>query len=229
MSKEKLIDLDREQLDLLHSILKRHIPNKTVWAYGSRATWKAKETSDLDLAVFDCTPTEIYHLKEELEESDLLVSVDVMDWESIPESFRENIREKYVVVQEEARFPENWRKTTIGEITRLNRNSVDKNYNFELIQYLDTGSITSGQIEALQTYQLSEAPSRARRLVKDQDIVYSTVRPIQRHYGYLKRPPANLVVSTAFSVIETIKSSAEPLFVYYLLTTENNVEIYSMQ
>ncbi|MDE0158059.1 MAG: restriction endonuclease subunit S [Gammaproteobacteria bacterium] len=120
MSKEKLIDLDREQLDLLHAILKRHIPNKTVWAYGSRATWKAKETSDLDLAVFDCAPMEIYHLKEELEESDLLVSVDVMDWESIPESFRENIGEKYVVVQEKAMRPEGWREVRLGDVAEIN-------------------------------------------------------------------------------------------------------------
>ena len=116
MIKERLIDLDTTQLDLLHTILNRHIPDKTVWAYGSRATWKAGETSDLDLAVFDCTPMEIYHLKDELEESDLLVSVDVMDWESIPESFREHIREKYVVVQEQTTRPEGWRELKLDEL-----------------------------------------------------------------------------------------------------------------
>lgn len=120
MSKEKLIDLDQEQLDLLHAILKQHVPNKTVWAHGSRATWKAKETSDLDLTVFDCTPMEIYYLKEELEESDLLISVDVMDWESIPGSFRENIREKYVVVQEATRRSEGWREVRLGEVSEVN-------------------------------------------------------------------------------------------------------------
>lgn len=117
---EKLIDLDRDQLDLLHTILQRHIPDKTVWAYGSRATWKAKETSDLDLAVFDCDPMEIYHLKEELEESDLLVSVDVMDWESIPDDFKENIRRKYVVVQEQSRWPDGWREVRLGDVVRFN-------------------------------------------------------------------------------------------------------------
>ncbi|MCY4154862.1 MAG: restriction endonuclease subunit S [Gammaproteobacteria bacterium] len=127
MSKERLIDLDAEQLNLLHSILKQHIPNKTVWAYGSRATWKAKETSDLDLAVFDCTPMEIYALKEALEESDLLISVDVMDWQSIPQSFKENIREKYVVVQEETRRPEGWREVRLGEVAEVNpRETIPK-------------------------------------------------------------------------------------------------------
>ncbi len=120
MIKERLIDLDRDQLDLLHTILKRHIPDKAVWAYGSRATWKAEETSDLDLAVFGCDSMEIHALKEALEESDLLLSVDVMDWESIPENFRENIGEKYVVLQEEASRPEGWREVRLGEVAEVN-------------------------------------------------------------------------------------------------------------
>ena len=128
MSKERLIDLDTRQLELLHAILQRHIPDKTVWAYGSRATWKAKETSDLDLAVFDCDPMQIYHLKEELEESDLLVSVDVMDWESIPDDFKENIRRKYVVVQEQSRWPEGWREVRLGDVAEVNpKESISKN------------------------------------------------------------------------------------------------------
>ena len=52
MIKEHLIDLKPDQLELLEQILKRHIPNKTVWAYGSRVTWKANERSDLDLVCF---------------------------------------------------------------------------------------------------------------------------------------------------------------------------------
>ena len=119
MSKEKLIDLDRDQLELLHTILQRHIPDKTVWAYGSRATWKATETSDLDLVVFNCDPMRIYDLKEAFEESDLLVSVDVMDWESIPDDFKENIRRKYVVVQDKAKRLEGWREVRLGDVAEV--------------------------------------------------------------------------------------------------------------
>ncbi len=99
MVKENLIDLDRKQLKLLQAIIKTCIPGKTVWAYGSRVFWKARENSDLDLAVFGCSSRQIYNFKEALEESNLLVSVDVMDWESIPESFKVNIKKKYVVLQ----------------------------------------------------------------------------------------------------------------------------------
>ena len=118
MSKEQLIDLDKKQLGLLKKILKRQIPNKTVWAYGSRVTWKANEISDLDLAVFECNSTQISSLKEEFEESDLLISVDVMDWESIPEKFKENIKKKYVVLQEKTKL-EGWREVRLGDIVRI--------------------------------------------------------------------------------------------------------------
>ena len=101
MIKERLIDLEEKQLKLIKKILKCSIPGKTVWAYGSRVTWKANESSDLDLAVFGCNSRQIFHLKEAFEESDLLISVDVMDWEKIPEKFKTNIKEKYVVLQEQ--------------------------------------------------------------------------------------------------------------------------------
>ena len=120
MSREKLMDMDQEQLRRLHTILKHHIPDKTVWAYGFRITRKAGETSDLDLAVFGCDQIEIYDLKEALKNSDLLISVDVMDWGSIPDDFRENIREKYVVLQEKPSRPAGWREVKLGDIVKFN-------------------------------------------------------------------------------------------------------------
>ena len=39
-------------------------------------------------------------LKDALEESELLISVDIMDWNNIPDSFKENIKNQYVVLQE---------------------------------------------------------------------------------------------------------------------------------
>ena len=127
MSKEQLIDLDRRQLGLVEAIIRRHIPGKAVWVYGSRVTWKADERSDLDLVVFDCDAAVIMELKEAFEESDLLISVDVMDWENIPENFKENIKKKYVVLQEKTELS-GWREVKLGEIADIKsgkRNSED--------------------------------------------------------------------------------------------------------
>jgi len=117
-----------------------------------------------------------------------------------------------------------WKECKLGDVISSNKQSIDKNYSHRTILYLDTGSITRGKIDGYQEYLLSDVPSRAKRLVKNNDIIYSTVRPIQRHYGFIINPPDNLVVSTGFSVIETDRKKADPLFIYYLLTSDEIVE-----
>jgi type I restriction enzyme S subunit len=63
-----------------------------------------------------------------------------------------------------------------------------------------------------------------KRLVKESDIIYSTVRPIQRHYGFIKNPPENLVVSTGFAVISCNEKLINSKFLYYYLTSDSIVE-----
>ena len=118
-----------------------------------------------------------------------------------------------------------WRECKLGEVIQTNVSSLSSTYPYSDILYLDTGSITSGKIDSYQKIAINEAPSRAKRLVKDKNIVYSTVRPIQRHYGFIKNPPKNLVVSTGFTVIETINELADSLFIYYLLSADDVVEL----
>ena len=94
-----MIDLDKRQLESLKKILKEHVPGKQVWAYGSRVKQTAGSLSDLDIAVFDCDSNFIADLKTALEESELLISVDVLSWSDIPENFKINIKKKYVELQ----------------------------------------------------------------------------------------------------------------------------------
>lgn len=117
-----------------------------------------------------------------------------------------------------------WKECKLGDVVVSNAKSITTEYPYKTIQYLDTGSITCGKLDSYQECLLKKAPSRARRLVKENDIVYSSVRPIQRHYGYIVNPPENLVVSTGFSVIETNKEKADPKFIYYFLTSNEIVE-----
>ncbi|MCT7495926.1 restriction endonuclease subunit S [Aliarcobacter cryaerophilus] len=118
-----------------------------------------------------------------------------------------------------------WKECKLGDVVSSNNKTVDKNYKFQNIQYLDTGSLTNNKIDGFQEFKINEAPSRAKRLVKHQDIVYSTVRPIQRHFGFIENPQENLVVSTGFSVIETNQKLAYPKFIYYFLSSDEIVEI----
>ncbi|MHB1174769.1 MAG: restriction endonuclease subunit S [Sulfuriferula sp.] len=113
---------------------------------------------------------------------------------------------------------EDWEEVAVGDYVELNRASIDKNYTHKIIEYLDTGSLTEGQIEDLQLLTLDEAPSRAKRIVEHNDVLISTVRPDQNHYGIIKNPIDNLVVSTGFCVLTCTK--IDPHFIYLLLTND---------
>jgi type I restriction enzyme, S subunit len=113
---------------------------------------------------------------------------------------------------------EDWEEVTISNFVELNRASADKNYPYQRIEYLDTGSLTEGKIESFQPLTLDEAPSRAKRLVQHNDVLISTVRPDQKHYGIIKNPIKSLVVSTGFCVITC--TIIDPHFIYLLLTND---------
>jgi len=113
-----------------------------------------------------------------------------------------------------------WVETTLGEVVKTNISSIGKDFEFDEILYLDTGSITENKIEQLQSFSTSEAPSRTKRLVKENDILYSTVRPNQRHFGFIQNPQENLVVSTGFTVISAISEKANSKFLYYFFTQD---------
>lgn len=125
-------------------------------------------------------------------------------------------------------LPKGWVETTLGEVVETNTSSIKKNYKHNEIYYLDTGSITLGKIDSLQLLLLKDAPSRAKRLVKNNSIVYSTVRPIQRHYGVIINPAVNLVVSTGFTVIDSIENKSNNIFIYYFLTANKIVKKLDM-
>jgi type I restriction enzyme S subunit len=117
---------------------------------------------------------------------------------------------------------EDWETVRLGDFVKTNVSSLTKDTNLKTIRYLDTGSLTEGKIENFQVVDLSDAPSRARRIVKHNDVLISTVRPNQKHYGIIKNPAEDIIVSTGFCVISCDKIN--PHFVYNFLTSDDMTE-----
>ena len=112
---------------------------------------------------------------------------------------------------------------SVAEIADLNPDTYSPKEKWPLVQYLDTGSITRGAISGFQAIDpASETlPSRARRKVQAGDIVYSTVRPNQEHYGILLNPNSNVLVSTGFTVIRSTSRLVCPEALYLFLTQDS--------
>ena len=120
-----MIDLDPSHLETVKGILAEHVPGCEVRAFGSRATWTAKDYSDLDLAIAGEKPLDrgtLGRIKEAFEESDLPMRVDVLDWHAISERFRDVIEQGCVVIQEKEvkqAADSDWRKATLGEVADI--------------------------------------------------------------------------------------------------------------
>ncbi len=118
-----------------------------------------------------------------------------------------------------------WVTKEVSSIAQINTDTYSFKENWDFVNYLDTGNITEGAIAGVQYIDDMESlPSRARRKVKKGDIVYSTVRPNQKHYGIISNPPKNMLVSTGFAVLRGIEGICDTKFLYFFLTQRKVVE-----
>jgi type I restriction enzyme S subunit len=102
MAEQPLIDISPENWRIVRDILQRYVPDREVWAFGSRAKWTAKEFSDLDIAVIGEESISIglmADLREAFQESVLPFKVDVVDWAAITPSFRKVVEADRVALR----------------------------------------------------------------------------------------------------------------------------------
>jgi type I restriction enzyme S subunit len=122
----------------------------------------------------------------------------------------------------EKRFAEfgeqKWKVVRLNEICEINRRTLsektDPDFNFF---YLDISSVGKGKVSPpASKIRFKDAPSRARRIVRKNDILMSTVRPNLQAIAMLTDEVDGVIASTGFAVI-TAKREADAAFVYHSL------------
>jgi type I restriction enzyme M protein len=88
--------------------------------------------------------------------------------------------------------------------------------------YVDIDSVGKGN--GLVSYENiiigKDAPSRARRIVKDDSVVISTVRPYLKGFAYIARQTPNCIFSTGFAVIQGKDNlSSKYLFLLFMFSS----------
>ena len=124
-----------------------------------------------------------------------------------------------------AAVPSGWRLSKLRNLTWVNPEQIggctDPNY---LLEYLDIAAIERPSIIGRsQAFRFADAPSRARRLARDGDILVSTVRPYLRNFARIRKAPDNLVVSTGYAVIRP-RDGVDGSFLYQHILSANFVE-----
>ena len=90
------------------------------------------------------------------------------------------------------------------------------------IDYIDVSSVSNSTftVEATQRLKGENAPSRARRLVKVNDVLFATVRPTLRRIAIVPEHLNNQVCSTGYFVLRP-KEGIDHRFIFYWLFTED--------
>ena len=110
------------------------------------------------------------------------------------------------------------KKITIGQLCKPNIGQI-KLDDDRLIDYFDIASIDNinKKITGFTTYTFVEAPSRARRMIKKDNILVSTIRPNLNAVALFDMNTQNIpVASTGFCVLDC-KEDTNPRFLFYYL------------
>lgn len=113
-------------------------------------------------------------------------------------------------------IPDDWDVWKLGEICQCDMNtlpsSTDPNYSFT---YISLECVDSGILTNTFEYIFSKAPSRARKIVNQYNILISTVRPNLRSHYYQSSPCENLICSTGFTVLQTNNNAGKFIFYHF--------------
>ena len=116
--------------------------------------------------------------------------------------FRFPGHEKVKMVDSElGRIPSGWELGQLKDVASVNEKNIKKGNTPDSIHYIDIKSVSTGRVNQIRDLDFSDAPSRSRRLVRSQDIIWATVRPNLKAYALIIEPEPNTVASTGFAVI----------------------------
>ena len=118
-------------------------------------------------------------------------------------------------------IPSHWEIKKIKFLASCNDETLPENYDEnEVIKYIEISDVSSNEgIKNYTEYYFKDAPSRARRITQQNDIIVSTVRTYLKAIAKIEQ--SGFVVSTGFAVLRPQKINKS--FLGYAVLTETFV------
>jgi len=107
----------------------------------------------------------------------------------------------------------------LGNVLKINPEQARKDYSVNEIGYIDISSVGTGVLNEVKQIEYLNAPSRAKRIVRNGDTLLATVRPNLRAFWFAKNVKENTIASTGFAVLRA-NEGADPRFIYYTVTNQ---------
>jgi len=119
--------------------------------------------------------------------------------------------------------PTGWLVGSLSDLSALNPESWSAKSYPETVAYVDLANTKDNVIAEIAEYRFDEAPSRARRVLRDGDTIVGTVRPGNRSFAFVSNASANLTGSTGFAVLRP-RSKESTEFVYLTATADCSID-----
>jgi type I restriction enzyme, S subunit len=114
---------------------------------------------------------------------------------------------------------EGWKHIEINKIvlkTRLKDPTKEPEKQF---YYIDVSSVSNILFKIAEPNYMTgkEAPSRARKLIQTEDVIFATVRPTLKRIAFIPKEFDGQICSTGYCVLKADKNQVDPLFLYFSL------------
>jgi len=137
-------------------------------------------------------------------------------------SFRRGRKLKKTEIGE---IPENWEVVRIKDVVLDTEQNDPSKIPLQEIKYIDVSSISNEFLKIIEykTYLGKDAPSRARKILKENDVIFATVRPYLRRIAFITGEYNGFYGSTAFCVLRPNVKKIFPYFLFYYVSTDKFV------
>ena len=132
----------------------------------------------------------------------------------------EYYREKLLSEEELGKVGFEWK--TLEELVEKTQNIRWKN-NTKTYRYIDLTSVDREYNNIIDTIEINalNAPSRAQKIVKENDIIFATTRPTQQRIASITKEFSGEIASTGYCVLRANTDIVLPKWLFYFLSTIN--------
>ena len=190
---------------VLEALLREHLPDVEVWAYGSRVSGRSHDGSDLDLVLRGPSLKEIPigqlgDFEEAVRESTIPFLVEARDWTRLPERFHREIERTHVVLSDssERYAGSGWDECTLVDacLTIDYGLTASATNNKTGSQFLRITDIVSGSIDwNTVPYVVADAQTVSKYQLHNDDIVIARTGASTGCSSYIKSPPPSVFAS----------------------------------
>ncbi|WP_397446975.1 restriction endonuclease subunit S [Polaribacter sp. R77954] len=124
-----------------------------------------------------------------------------------------------------------WKENTLGEVCEKTKNIKWQDFSNEEFEYVDLSSVSRETLSVTETATVNKenAPSRAKKIILEGDVIFATTRPTLRRATIIKEDLSGNLCSTGYVVLRPKENISSDWIFFYLLTSKFMDRMESLQ